>query len=366
APAGGVTVTLASSDTSKVMVTPASVVIPQGATTAATPPQVTGAGIGAATITAASPGYISGTGTVTVTAPTMAFTSPLLSIVIGMTGNLILSLSGGQAQAGGLTVSLNSSNPSNATVPATVSFAPGATSTTVTVTGRAAGSATITPSATGIASATASVTVTPPPTVTAAYGLNSLGLINVGLINTSTVTAINLRITSVTNVTAVAPNVIALLPTVIIPMPYGDIAGGQGGSRSFAFGATAGSLSVPFSFTVTIEADNMPPRTAVIDVPFPRAMSFSVSQLSISPGASGTLTLNLTGIQAPAGGLIVTLSSSDRSRATVPPTVTFAAGATTVTVPVTGVAWGTTVITASAHVNAIFNPATATATVSVG
>jgi hypothetical protein len=363
APAGGLTVTLDSSDTSKVVVTPASVVVPQGATTPTLQPQVTGVGIGLATITAASPGYTSGTGAVTVTAPTMAFTSPPLSIVISMTGNLTLSLSGGQAPAGGLTVSLSSSDPSKATVPATVSFAPGATSATVTVTGGAAGSATITASATGIASATASVTVTPPPTVTAAYGANFLQLINVVLTNTSNVTAVNLRITKITNVTAVAPNVIALLPNNVIPMPYGNVAGGQGAVRSFTFGATAGSIEVPFSFTVTYQADNMPPRTAVIDVPFPRSMSFTGSPLALNAGASGNLTLNLLGNQAPAGGLTVNLSSSDPSRATVPATVSFAPGATSVAVPVTGRAPGSVVITASATV--VNFPATATASVNV-
>jgi hypothetical protein len=293
----------------------------------------------------------------------MAFTSPPLSIATGRTGNLTLSLTGGQAPAGGLTVSLSSSATSTATVPATVSFAPGAASATVTVTGGAAGSATITASATGIASATVSVTVTPPPTVTAAYGLNSPQVTNLILTNTSAVTAINVRITSLT-ITAPAPNVI-VPPDNSIPAPYGNLAGGEGRASTCVFKATAGSVNVPFTLTMTIEADNMAPRTAVVNVPFPRAMSFSGSPLAIRPGASGTLTLNLTGIQAPAGGLTVSLSSSDRSRATVPSTVTFAAGATTVAVPVTGVALGTAVITASANVNTFFNPAIATATVNV-
>ena len=365
APAGGVTVRLASSDASKVTVTPASIVIPQGATTASTPAQVTGVGIGSATITATSRGYVPGTGTVTVAAPTMAFTGPPPPIVIGLTANLTLSLTGGQAPAGGLTVSLSSSDASKATVPATVSFGPGATSATVPVTGAAAGSTTITASAAGIASATASVTVTPPPTVTAAYAANSLALANVILTNTSAVTAINLRIVSITNITAPAPNVIVLSPNQDFPKFYGNLAGGQAGIHGGAFTATAGSLNVPFSFTITYLADNMPPRTAVIDVPFPRAMSFSGSPLSIRVGASGTLTLNLTGLQAPAGGLTASLSSSDPSRVTVPASVTFAAGATTVPVLVTGVGAGTAVITANANINAIFNPATATATVNV-
>lgn len=373
APAGGVTVALTSGDISKVTVAPASVVIPQGATTPITQPQVTGAGIGAATISAVAAGYTSGAGTVTVTAPAMAFAGPPLVILIGGTGNLTLNLTGGQAPASGLTVNLISSDASKAKVPGTVSLAAGATSATVPVTAVAAGAATITASATGIVSAIASVTVTPPPTVSASYGANFLQLINVNLVNTSAVTAVNVR-AIVTNITAVAPNVIALLPNVIIPMPYGTLAGGQGVTRSFAFGATAGSISVPFSFTITYQADNMPPQSAVIDVPFPRSMNFS-GPLTINPGASGNLTLKLLGNQAPAGGVVVTLSSSDPSKATVPATVTFPPGATTVAVPVTavpvpvpvlatGIPLGSVVITATATV--VNFPATATATVNIG
>ena len=361
APAGGVTVLLTSSNASKVTV-PASVVIPQGATTPATQPQVTGAGIGSATITASATGYTPGTGTVTVSAPTMAFTGPL-GITIGFTGNLTLSLTGGQAPAGGLTVSFTSSDTGKATVPATVSFAAGATSATVPVTGVAAGTATITASAPNIANATIGVTVTPPPTVVASYAANHLGPINVILTNTSAVTAFNLRIVSITNITAAPPNVIALTPNNTFPKGYGDVAGGQSGIHGGQFTATAGSLSVPFSFTITYLADNMPPRTAVIDVPFPRSMSFAASPLAINAGASGNLTLNLKGNQAPAGGLTVNLSSSDPSRATVPATVTFPAAATSVAVPVAGIAPGTAVITASATV--VGFPATTTATVNV-
>ncbi|MDX6530205.1 MAG: hypothetical protein QOH41_2495 [Blastocatellia bacterium] len=363
APAGGATVTLKSSDTSKVVVNPASVVIPEGATTPATQPQVTGVGIGAATITAIATGYTSGASVVTVTPPTMSFSgSPLVIATVG-SGKLTLNLSGGQAPAGGLTVGLHSSDTSKATVPGTVSFAPGATSVTVPVTGVTPGTTTITASASNIASATAAVTVTPPPTVTASYDANFLQVINVVLTNTSGVTAVNLRITSITNVTAIAPNVIGLRPNVIIPMPYGNLAGGQAVARNFTFIATAGSIEVPFSFVVTYEADNMPPQTAVIDVPFPRSMNFSGSPLAINAGASGTLTLKLLGNQAPAAGLIVNLSSTDPSRAAVPATVSFAAGATSVAVPVTGIAPGSAVITAKATV--VNFPALATAAVNV-
>jgi hypothetical protein len=269
--ADGVTVTLTSSDTSKVIVTPASIVIPQGATTPVTQPQVSGVGIGAATITAAAPGYTPGAGLVIVTLP---------------------------------------------------------------------------------------------PTVTASYRANSLQVINVSLVNTSAVTAFDVRITSVTNVTAAAPNVIALRPNTIIPMPYGTLEGGQGATRNFTFEATAGSINVPFSFIVTFEADNMPPRTAVIEVPFPRSLAFAGSPLALEPGATEKLTLNLLGNEAPAAGLIVDLRSSDPGTANVPATVTFAPGATSVSVPVEGLTPGSATITATATV--VNFPAIATAIVHVG
>lgn len=364
APEGGVTVMLKSSDPSKVTVTPASVLIPPGATTPIIQPQVTGAGIGSATISATATGYTSGAGVVKVTAPTMAFSGSPLVMATGGTRNLTLNLTGGRAPAGGLTVNLSSSDASKAKVPGTVSFAAGAISVTVPVTGVTPGSATITASTTGIVSAIASVAVTPPPTVVASYAANSLALANVILANTSSVTAVNLRITSITNVTAPAPNVIALTPNNTFPKPYGTVPGGQAGNGGGQFTATAGSLSVPFSFTITYEADNMPPQTAVINVPFPRAMNFSEVPLTIGIGASGNLLLKLLGNQAPAGGLTVNLSSSDPSRATVPATVSFPAGATTVNVPVTGIARGPVLITANATV--VNFPATATATVNVG
>src|SRR5207249_8358331 len=125
------------------------------------------------------------------------------------------------------------------------------------------------------------------------------------------------------------------------------VAGGQSGIHGSSFTATAGSLSVPFNFTITYQADNMPPQTAVINVPFPRSMDFSGGPLTISVDRPGNLTLNLLGNQAPPGGLTVTLTSSAPGTVMVPATVTFAAGATRVAVPVTGLGQGSAVIPAN-------------------
>jgi hypothetical protein len=299
----------------------------------------------------------------------MTFSGAAVAITVGTTRTLTLSLTAGQAPPGGLTVNLSSSDPGKATVPATVSFAAGAASAVVAVTGVAPGTPTITASAPNMANATTVVTVILPPpppipTVTASYGANFLELINLVLTNSSAVTAVNLQLTDVTNITAPAPNVVALKPHAPFPWPLATLSGGQTGAWPIPFMATAGSIEVRFSFTVVYKADNMPPRTAVIDVPFPRAMSFSGSLLGILAGTSGNLTLNLTGNRAPAGGLTVSLTSSDPKRVTVPATVSFAPGTTSVNVPVAGVAVGSAVITANATV--VNFPATATAAVNVG
>ena len=141
APAANLTVNL-SSDSPNATVSPASIVIPAGQTTSAAQVQVYGAGIGTANIIGSATGYTSGSGKVTITAPTLAFTGSPLTVVTGLTDsqNLKLTLSNGQAPTpNGLTVNLSSSAPGTATVPATVKFAANATTVNVPVTGVAAG-----------------------------------------------------------------------------------------------------------------------------------------------------------------------------------------------------------------------------------
>lgn len=157
APAGGVTVNLVSSLPARVAIAPASVVIPAGQTQPAAQPQVTGVGLGAATITASATNYTSGTGTVQVNA-TVAFTPGSLSIVAGQTRNFTLTLSA-PAPAGGVTLNTTSSTPATATVPASVSIAAGGTTATLVVTGVAAGTSVIQAGGANIPNVTANVTV---------------------------------------------------------------------------------------------------------------------------------------------------------------------------------------------------------------
>ena len=115
APSGGVTVTLASSDTTKLTISPTTVNIAGGQSTPATQPTVTGVNYGTVNITATAPGYTSATAAVQVNT-VMTFASPTLTISGITAQNTSLNLSA-PAPAGGLTVNLNSSNTGVATVP---------------------------------------------------------------------------------------------------------------------------------------------------------------------------------------------------------------------------------------------------------
>ena len=137
APAGGVTVSLTSSDNAKVQVTP-SVFIAQGATTPATQPNLVAFNIGTIFIGATAPGLVSASQPVLATA-TVTFTPSAATIPnVGDTLRVILALSSaappGSTQAGrcenpdpstcSVTVSLTSDNPNVAAVQPSVSYFP--------------------------------------------------------------------------------------------------------------------------------------------------------------------------------------------------------------------------------------------------
>ncbi len=142
APAGGLVLTLSSSDPTTVTVNPPVIYIPAGATTARNgQPVVTGINLGAATITTEGMYFTTASQPVQVTG-SLSF-GRRGAIFNGTTVNFTLSLSA-PAPAGGLQVNLTSANPAIATVPPSVTFAPNATSVNVPVTGTAAGTTTIT------------------------------------------------------------------------------------------------------------------------------------------------------------------------------------------------------------------------------
>jgi trimeric autotransporter adhesin len=122
APAGGVTVTLSSSNPSLVNMSPGSVFIPAGSTTPASQPQVSGVNIGSATITASAPGYATANKVVPVSA-TLTFSPPSLMLPAGSIQIVFLRLSTA-APPDGFFATLSSDNPGVADVQHTVGFFP--------------------------------------------------------------------------------------------------------------------------------------------------------------------------------------------------------------------------------------------------
>jgi hypothetical protein len=89
---------------------------------------------------------------------------------------------------------------------------------------------------------------------------------------------------------------------------------------------------------------------AFITEPTAGALSFTLASVTMTTSTQDRLTLNLAA-PAPAAGLTVNLSSTNPGVANVPATVTIPANSTSVIVPVTGVAAGSTSIHASALPN---------------
>jgi len=331
APAGGVTVLLASGDPTKVTVSPTSVSIPVGQTTPAAQPQVTGVGFGSAGIGASADGYTSVNQLVRVTA-SASFSPQSLTIKGSAVGNLTLSLSG-PAPAFGLTVNLSSDDTTVATVPAAVTFLPNTTTMTVPVTAVGPGSTLIHASAApNIADTTANITVTNAGTISLLVGGTlSIGQtvpISISLPGPAPAPLTVLLISSDPSKVSIYPQTVYIAAGSQIPSALPQITGLNFGTVAIiasAPGYTAGSQAVQ----VTLGANFVPPT------------------VTITGPTTATLTLNLSS-PAPAGGLVVNLSSSDNTVASVPPNIVIGPQTTSATFTVTGVAAGTAIIHASA------------------
>jgi hypothetical protein len=344
APPGGVTVTLSSSDTTKVSVAPLSVFVAGGATTPSTQPQVTGVNLGAATIGASAAGYTAATQQVTTTG-SIGFSPSTLTINGTMPQNLTLTLSG-PAPAGGLTVNLSSSNTAVATVPATVTFASNATTATVAVTGVAAGTATIHAGALpNLADTTASITVTSgvalvlPSSVTVGPNQTVSYALALAAPAKSTV-FVNLSSSDATKLT-VSPTSFVIQAGSTMPASTPKVTGVNYGSA-----------------TITASATGYPTATQQLQVT--GTAVFSPAKLNVPGTSTQFLTLVLSS-PAPTGGVTFNLSSSNTGVATTPATVTIAANAVSASVAVTGVSLGTAVI----HASSLPAIADTTATVTV-
>ncbi len=336
---GGVFITLASSDTSKLIIAPATIFIAQGSTAPSRAPTVTGVSGGSATITATAFGLTSASELVQVSSgSTITLSPPSLTISGLATQNLSVILSS-PAPSAGLTLSLSSSNPGVATVPASVSIGAFGSGATIPVTSVSAGSATITVTGLNYSAASAGVTVSSvvtqgivlPANLTLAAGQTSS--IPVTLASPAPSGGLYITLSSSDgSVATIAPS------TILIPQ-----------------GATVASRAVTLtgvnlgSALISASAYGFPTTSQMVQVSSGgvAGMSFSPTTVSITGTATQTLSLVLSS-PAPSSGMSVNLTSSSPGVASVPATVSFGPNATLASVPVTGVTPGSATISASA------------------
>lgn len=303
-------------------------------------------------VTASVPGLVSSTSAVqTVTGPSLGLPGAV-AIGSGLTslGNAVAVTRTGDLSSP-LTVSLSCSPAAVCTVPATVVIAASAASAPVAVTGVSAGSATLTAAATFYASATSSVTVATPTLVveadrpTARIG-GTIG-ITITIDSTAHVAAVAASDT-VVSLASAQPAVAGIASTATI----------AAGARAVA-GVPLTALA-PGTTTVTASRSGFNPATT----PTLRVID---NRLTLAPQAAGVAvagTLPMTvsvADAAPAGGIVVSLSSSAPGFVSVPASVTIPAAAKSAAFDASGVATGSSTITARAT-----NYVDATATVTTG
>jgi RHS repeat-associated protein len=313
---------------------PAIVTVAAG-TTAATV-TVTALATGAAQVTA-SVNSTTATAAIEVAAPlpvVTAITPATLTLPKGTPGVLRVSVS--RAPNVATAVTLASSNPSFASVPATVNIAAGALFADFPVAANSPGQATITASLNGGA-ASAAVTITPEelaaltlsPAPASAYIGESLQFTATGTMTDGTSQDFTTRVTWTSSNTAVA--------TIASTGVASALAQGQT-TITASFGYTAAESGQP----VTIRA------ATTLTVKQQVALVLSAPTLTLQVGQSTIVTVTSSD-PAPGGGLVVTLvQSSGTGLASFPPAVTIPAGGTSTTFTLTGATTGNVTVAATA------------------
>jgi hypothetical protein len=310
---------------------PTAVMVPQGSTTGGFNVQTTVVSANTnVTITATGAG-VSKSAVLTIVPPGTA-SSSVSSLVLnpanltgGSTsqGTVLLSSA---APSGGLSVTLSSSNTSVATVPSGLTVPAGATSAGFTVTTSAVTASTnVTISASGGGGSTSiQMTVNPANSlVISSLTLNPTS-VTAGNSSTGTVTLSAAAPTGGESVPLSSSNVsVATTPTnVVVPA----------GSTSVTFTVSTSSTTAATTTVLISASDGGVTKSANLTVSPASSSSVSLSSLklsqtSISGGNSlnGTVTLSAA---APSGGIVVALTSSNSSVASVPSSVTISAGST--------------------------------------
>lgn len=366
APAGGIVVALSSTNPAVARVD-ANVFISAGGT-GSSPFAVTTKAVAAATAVTISGSYGSATTSAVLTLTPAVNNVWLMSVALSpasvaggspSTGTVTLS---GPAPAGGAAVTLSSTNAAAATVPASVTVPAGALSANFTATtGGVAASAQV--KIFGLLNTTlgAVLTVTAPPTpppVPAAPALLSPAVdanvaqpITFDWTDVSAALSYNIQIDDSSSFTT--PLVLSQTVTVS-RFTTGSLPVQRLWWR--VRGINSAGVAGAFSAARRFQAQAAPPPPSA-----PSLSTLTVNPMSVVGGNSSQGTVTLTS-GAPAGGAVVTLSSSSPSIASVPASVALAAGATSANFTIT-----TASVTASnsATITASFGGTTRTAILTV-
>jgi probable HAF family extracellular repeat protein len=339
APTGGLTLTTASSNTSAATVT-GSVTVPAGQTsTTFTVTSIPTAANATASISASYNG-VTQMASLTVQAPTPTTLALNPSSVVGGTVSTATVTINGPAPAGGLTLATASTNTAVATVTGSVVVPAGQTSATFTVTSVPTGAdavASISAADNGVTQSASLTVKAPTPTTLVVSPASVIG----GTPAAATVTingpapAGGLSLTTASGNTSVA----TVLATFVVPA----------GQTSATFTVT--SIPTAANATAGISASyNGVTQMASLTVQAPTPTAVALNPGTVSGGVASTGTLTTSG-PAPAGGLSVPLTSNNGA-ATVPASVTVAAGKTTASF---SVATTPVVADASATITASYN-----------
>jgi Beta-propeller repeat len=343
APAGGAVVTLASNNINAATV-PAAVTVPANATTATfaiATNAVTAAT--AVTITATYSG-VAKTATLTVNPPTAGLAGVSLNpaAVTGganSTGTVTL---GTAAPAGGVVVTLASSNINAATVPAAVTVPANATTATFAIATKvviAVKAVTIKATSSGVIKK-ATLTVNPPAAGLADVSVNPAAVTG-GANSTGTVTLGAAAPAGGAVVTLASNNLNAATVPAAVTVPAN--------ATTATFPIATNAVTAVTAVTITATYNGVA-KTATLTVnpAGPAALAgVTMNPATMIFGSMSTGTVTLTSA-APAGGAVVSLSSSEWVSFVLPASVTVPAGATSAQFPVTtAIGQATTIITAS-------------------
>ena len=273
---------------------------------------------------------------VTPALPTITSLTPAtLSITQGGSGILTVTISSAQAQD--TPVTLNSSDPEIAFVPASVTIPAGQVSAPISVSANSTGTAQITASLNGT-SATSTVTITPAlPTVVSL--LPPTNPVTLGATTILTVTISAAQVADTTISVSAAPGNIVTVPAQVTVLAGQTTAQIQVGTLALGQAMVQASLN---GTTAEAAIQVMPPAPLIV--------SLLPSPLSIAVGATGTFTVALNAAQLT--NQEVQLSVDNAAILQAPASVTVLQGQIQASFIVTGLAVGDALVTASLNSSA--------------